>query len=136
MDQPLNMRLGFLEKALLEWLWARSWVDVREAHAALGESRSLSPNTLHSTLERLVRKSLVERTRRGRAYVYRARVSRKEFVRGVLSRTFHEIPGIDADLLLASFVDLAERVDEAGLEELERLVQNRRRELERKEEDT
>jgi predicted transcriptional regulator len=135
MKRIAAIQLGFREKAVLEWLWSRGWVDVRETHDALGRRRTLSPNTLHSTLERLVRKSLVERERRGRAYVYRARVSREDFVREMLSRTLQDSPGADADLLLASFVDVAERADANGLAALERLVRARLCQRERNEED-
>jgi predicted transcriptional regulator len=129
------VRLGFLEKEVLEWLWSQSWSDVRKTHAALGQPRLLSRNTIHSTLERLVRKSLVERERRGRAYVYRACVLRENFVREAVSQTLESIPGADASLLLASFVDVAERVDDTGLAELERLVRIRRRSTEPEEEE-
>jgi predicted transcriptional regulator len=125
-----EIRLGPLETKVLEWLWDRDWGDVKGAHAAIGRKRALSRNTLHSTLERLVRKGLIERERQGRAYRYRARISRAEWVRERLRRSLVEIPGADPALLLAGFVDFAERVDEAGLLDLERLVQTRRRERE------
>jgi len=128
MVDSANLQLGFLEKAVLEWLWSRDWSDVRQAHASLGQPHARSLNTLHSTLDRLVRKGLAERERRGRAYVYRARVSRETFVRNALRRTLADIPGADASLLIASFVDVAERVDETGLAELEKLVRMRLRE--------
>lgn len=123
-------RLGYLETELLEWLWQQEWVDVKSAHQAIGRPRGLTRNTLQSTLERLVRKGLVGRERRGRAYHYRVSVARETWVRESLVRTLEGVPGADAPLLLASFVDVAERVDDAGLAELERLVRERRRALE------
>ncbi len=122
-----SVRLGHLEAEVLEWLWDRDWVDVKTTHAEIGRARALSPNTLHSTLERLVRKGLAERERRGRAYVYRTSITRDAWVRESLLRSLEEIPGADPGLLLAGFVDFAERVDAAGLVELERLVRARRR---------
>lgn len=121
-------RLGDLEGRVLEWLWGREWVDVRAAHAAHASATRRSPNTLHSTLERLVRKGLVERRREGRAFAYRALVSREDFVGRALAGAIEQMPGSEPRSLLAAFVDLAERMDEAGLEELERLVRERRRE--------
>lgn len=120
-------RLGDLEGRVLEWLWGREWVDVRAAHAAHASTTRRSPNTLHSTLERLVRKGLVERRRAGRAFTYRAIVSREAFVGLALAGAIEQMPGSDPKSLLAAFVDLAARMDEAGLEELERLVAERRR---------
>lgn len=120
-------RLGELEKSLLEWLWGRDWVDVRAAHAAHASPGRRSPNTIHSTLERLIRKGLVERRRVGRAFDYRTIVTREAFLERALEGALEELPGSDPKRLLAAFVDVAERLDEAALEELERLVADRRR---------
>jgi len=134
MGDDRQIRLGPLEAKLLEWLWGRDWGDVKGAHAEIGRQRALSRNTLQSTLERLVRKGLIERERQGRAYRYRTRVSQADWVRDCLRRSLVEIPGADPALLLAGFVDFAERVDEAGLLDLERLVQARRHEREQEQE--
>jgi predicted transcriptional regulator len=101
---------------------------VKAAHQALGLRRNLSVSTLHSTLERLVRKGLAERTKRGRAYEYRAVFTREDWVRASLALALEAIPENDPELLLASFVDIAERIDASGLQELERRVRERRRE--------
>ncbi|MEZ4279139.1 MAG: BlaI/MecI/CopY family transcriptional regulator [Myxococcota bacterium] len=121
-------RLGELETRLLEWLWGREWVDVREAHAALAAAGRRSPNTIHSTLERLIRKGLVERRRAGRAFAYRVIVSPRAYLDRALEQAIEEMPGGDPKRLLAAFVDVAVRLDEAALDELERLVAARRRE--------
>ena len=133
-----RIRLGHLEVEVLEWLWGRDWGDVKSAHAEVCRPRALSRNTLHSTLERLVRKGLAERERRGRAYLYRALITREAWVRESVARNLQDIPGADPELLLAGFVDFAERVDENGLIELERRVRARRRarEAERKGDDS
>lgn len=123
-------RLGELETRLLEWLWGREWVDVREAHAAHAAEGRRSPNTIHSTLERLIRKGLVERRRAGRAFAYRAIVSPQAYLDRALAQVIEEMPGSDPKRLLAAFVDVAARLDDAGLDELERLVAARRRERE------
>lgn len=122
-----SARLGELERRVLTWLWGRDWVDVRAAHAAHAGDEGRSPNTIHSTLERLIRKGLVERRRTGRAFAYRAVVSRDDFALRELERTIERMPGTDPRTLLAAFVDVAARLDEAGLDELERLVAERRR---------
>ena len=120
-------QLGDLERRILAWLWGRDWVDVRAAHAAHASESRRSPNTIHSTLERLIRKGLVERRKQGRAFAYRAIVSRETFVGHELESMIEWMPGADPRSLLAAFVDLAARMEEAGLDELERLVAERRR---------
>jgi predicted transcriptional regulator len=99
---------------------------VKSVHAAVGAPRGISPNTVHSALERLVRKGLAQRSKQGRAYAYRAAVSRREWMRRGLAGVASELPGADARALLAAFVDLAERAGDERLAELERLVRERR----------
>jgi predicted transcriptional regulator len=100
-------------------------------HAAVGAARGLAPNTIHSTLERLCRKGLAERRKRGRAFEYRPRISRRAWITGRLEELLASSPGADARLPLSTFVDLAERAGAERLEELERLVRQRRRARER-----
>ena len=74
----------------------------------------------------VVRKGLVERIKVGRAYEYRARVSRREWVTEVMGSLIDRVPRVDAPLLASAFVDLIERTDAGTLDELEALVRERR----------
>jgi predicted transcriptional regulator len=119
--------LGELERAVLARLWSAGAAGVKAVHQHVGTPRGISAQTVHSALERLVRKGLAERRRLGRAYEYRARVSRREWMARGLDGLARELPGADAEVLLAAFVDLAERAGAERLAELERLVRERRR---------
>jgi predicted transcriptional regulator len=119
-------RLGALEVAALDRLWAAGPSDVKAMHAALGAARAISPKTVQSALERLVRKGLVARRRVGRAYEYRAALTRREWFVDSMDGIVRALPGTEAEVLLAAFVDLAERAGEERLRELERLVRARR----------
>ena len=123
-----RLSLGALEMAVLDRLWAERASDVAAMHAAVGAPRGLASNTIQSTLERLHRKGLAARVKVGRAYEYRALVSRGEWLTETLSGLLDAMPGADAGLVLSAFVDLAERTGETSLEALEALVQRRRRE--------
>lgn len=117
--------LGRLEIAVLAELWDKGPADVAAMHAAVGEPRGLARNTVQSTLERLVRKQLAERRKVGRAYEYRARVSRSEWLGEALQELVNRLPGVDPPLLVSTFVDFAERTGAATLDELEALVRER-----------
>jgi predicted transcriptional regulator len=123
-----KVTLGTLELAVLDRLWEGGPADVAAMHAAVGEPRGLVRNTIQSTLERLARKGLAERRKVGRAYEYRARISRSAWLSRMLGSVIDEVPGVDPPLLLSAFVDLVERADAATLEELEMLVRARREE--------
>jgi predicted transcriptional regulator len=127
MTQAERPALGGLEREVLERLWRAGAAGVRAVHAAVGRERGISAQTVHSALERLVRKQLAERRKVGRAYEYRARLSRQEWMARGLDGLVREQPGAGAEVLLAAFVDAAERAGEDRLAELERLVRARRR---------
>ena len=119
-------QLGELESVVLARLWSHGPAKVKTMHRAVGQARGITPNTVQSTLERLYRKRLTERTKVGRAYEYRARISRREWVTRSLEGLLGAVPGAGPELLLSTFVDLAERAGADRLEELERLVRERR----------
>jgi predicted transcriptional regulator len=103
------MRLGPLERRVLAALWQR------ETEARVRDLRPDFPHTayttLMTTLERLHRKGLLDRVEHGRAFAYRARVTKAETV---LSFLVDEIGPLDGEML----------------DVLEQLVRERRRELE------
>jgi predicted transcriptional regulator len=129
--KPSPTALGRLEIAVLDRLWDAGQSDVASMHAAIGAPRGLARNTIQSTLERLVRKGLAERSKKGRAYAYRARITRAQWLSAALTELTDRVPGVDPPLLISSFVDFAERTGMETLEELESLVRQRRREIDR-----
>jgi predicted transcriptional regulator len=121
--------LGTLESKVLELLWSQDGpATVRHVHQAFPE---LAYTTLMTTLDRLHRKGVLVRCRRGRAFAYQPRCSRDELLGELLS-------GHVADLLAASGASAAilstlvlavGRRDAALLDELDALVQAERARL-------
>jgi predicted transcriptional regulator len=73
-------RLGELERAVMEVLWAAEEpVSVRGVHEALAD-RDLAYTTVMTVLTRLAGKSVVRRERAGRAWLYAPAASRDEYV--------------------------------------------------------
>ncbi len=73
-------RLGELERAVMEVLWARDEpLSVRAVHAALGD-RGLAYTTVMTVLTRLANKGVVRRSRQGRAWLYRPAAGREAYV--------------------------------------------------------
>jgi predicted transcriptional regulator len=128
--EALTSQLGELEREVMGLAWRDGEVSVREVHRALGEDRAYT--TVMTTLDRLYRKGLVKRRKSGRAFLYSPRLTREEFERGLaedileglLSRTANE-----AEPLLACIVEAVGEHDREWLDELERLVKLKKREL-------
>lgn len=121
--------LGELETAVMEFLWNGGEGEAKAVHRSLGQARGITLNTIQSTLKRLYEKELLERDKVSHAHVYRPKVSRDEFQRGVLGGVVQELMGGQADAMVAAFVDLTERAGPEHLAHLEALVAARRRAL-------
>ena len=114
--------LGKLEMAVLEHLWSNGEFDAKGVHSALGKVRGISHNTIQSTLERLFKKKLLARKKISHAYVYQAAVARDELMGRMINDVVNTISRDNADGMLAAFVDIAARTDDAHLDRLEQLI--------------
>src|SRR5262245_37709146 len=130
--------LGPLEREVMELIWRRpkdaSGVSVRDIHLAFDER--LAYTTLMTTLDRLHKKGLLDRRRSGRAFFYSPRFSPDEFERGVARDVINTLLGRGSNSvepILACIIDAVSDRDRALLDELDRLIKEKRRELGRKE---
>jgi predicted transcriptional regulator len=130
--QVVDTALGSLERRMMELVWERGTLSVRDAHAELGDGFAYT--TLMTTLDRLFKKGLLERRKKGRAYVYSAASTPDELERSVaqdLVRGLLESSTGEARPLLSTLVDAVGESDEMLLDELDRLVRAKRRKLRR-----
>ncbi|MEO1880106.1 MAG: BlaI/MecI/CopY family transcriptional regulator [Methylococcales bacterium] len=114
--------LGELEMAVLEYLWSNGEFDTKGVHAVLGKARGISHNTIQSTLERLFKKKLLTRKKVSYAYVYQTAVARDELMGQMINDVVNTISKDNTDGMLAAFVDIAARTDDAHLNKLEQLI--------------
>jgi len=118
--------LGPLEQRVLESLWARDGqASVRDLRPAFPE---IAYTTLMTTLDRLHRKGVLGRSKVGRAFYYRPRLTRPEFESARAGEAFRiALQGSGATLtpLLSTFVDAVGDRDRAMLDELAVLVKHR-----------
>ena len=121
--------LGKLEKTVMEEAWRRGRVSASDIYRAYGERTAYT--TWMTTLDRLYKKGLLKREKEGRAYFYTPSLTREEFERGVAEDVLDGLlgRGDGAEPLLACIVDAVSERDRALLDELHRLVEEKRREL-------
>lgn len=113
-------------------LWSGGDGDAKTVHEALGAARGITINTIQSTLKRLFEKGLLVREKISHAHVYRARVTREAFHRGLLDEIVGEMMDDQGDAMVSAFVDLAEQAGPAHLARLEALVAERMRKRSRR----
>lgn len=123
--------LGKLERQVLEEIWRfRREVSVRDIYRAFEER--VAYTTLMTTLDRLFKKNLLERRKDGRAFLYTAVIPREDFDQEIKADVIDGLLGQGADGIqpvLACIVDTVSERDRELLDELERLVQEKKREL-------
>ncbi|MDP9356607.1 MAG: BlaI/MecI/CopY family transcriptional regulator [Chloroflexota bacterium] len=123
----LTRVLGELEARIMEAVWQLGSPTGKEICAALGAGSHYK--TVMTVANRLVEKGLLIREGTAeRAFRYRAAESREAFLARVSSSVASELVGDFGRHALAQLVRAAEEVDPAYLDELERLVRERREE--------
>lgn len=119
---------GALELRVLEALWRRGSATVGDLRA---DFPAAAYTTLMTTMERLHKKGVLNREKTGRAFVYRPTSSRQDLESGLVTRAIQPLlAGESAHPVLSCFVDEVSRHDERLLDELERLVREKRRQQE------
>jgi predicted transcriptional regulator len=132
-SEVASLALGRLERQVLEQTWQRGEVSVRDIYLAFEEQ--IAYTTLMTTLDRLFRKRILNRRKDGRAFFYSPTVSPEEFEYGIREDVIdgllgHDVQGVQP--VLACIVDTVSERDRELLDELDRLVQEKKRELRRK----
>jgi predicted transcriptional regulator len=123
--------LGPLEIAVMEILWSRGEANVQDVIEKL--DRPLAYTTVMTTLDRLYKKGHLDRRKAERAFVYTPRLSRSEWERkiaGDFLAGYLKGPHNSGELLISSFVEAVGAHDKALLDELERKIRLKRKELE------
>ena len=119
--------LGSLERKTLEEVWRRDEVVVRDVVEGLDDHFAYT--TVMTTLDRLYKKGYLERRKVGRAFAYSAKWSRDDlqvglagdFIAGLIDRA-----SAGAEPVLACIVDAVTDTDRALLDDLERLINEKK----------
>src|SRR5216683_5157335 len=132
-SEVASLALCKLERQVLYQAWRHGEVSVRDIYVTFDEQ--IAYTTLMTTLDRLFRKQLLDRRKDGRAFLYSPAVSREEFEHGIREDVIDGLLGRGAEgvePVLACIVDAVSERDRESLDELERLVKEKKRELRRK----
>lgn len=132
--EALIASLGQLERDVMKEIWRNQEMSVRQVTAAFDER--LVYTTVMTTLDRLYKKGLLKRRKMGRAFLYSPCFSPEELERGVATDVINNLLNAENESvqpILACMVDAVSERDRQLLDELERLVRQKRLELENEE---
>jgi len=128
-QNTLPHSLGELELRVMASVWGKPDIEAKEVQETLADRQQSSLSTIQSTLERLVRKGLLNRQKRGHAFIYTAAVTRAELLGTLIKDVIRLLHDGRPDTILSSFVNVASRIDDSALDHLEELIQHKRRQL-------
>jgi predicted transcriptional regulator len=122
-------QLGPFEQQVLQELWSQGSATVREL---LADGRiHQAYTTVMTTVDRLYKKGLLDRTPEGRAFRYTPRFTSKELQRDTALESIRQLLGSSdaSSLPLSYLVEALSSHDAQLLDELQLLVERKRREL-------
>jgi predicted transcriptional regulator len=121
--------LGPLEQRLLQDLWTRGSATVREL-VDEGDHK-LAYTTVMTTLDRLYKKRVLSRVAEGKAFRYSPRYTLEELQKMAAENAISQLFGPDSSsrLPLSYLVEILSGHDTKSLDDLQDLVERKRREL-------
>lgn len=131
--EALLPTLGPLERRTLDEVWRLKEANVRDVMRGLGGP--IAYTTVMTTLDRLYKKGFLDRRKEQRAFIYSAQMSRDELHLGVTEAMIGGLMDIAAgktEPVLACIVDAVSSKDKELLDDLERLVKEKKAELKKK----
>jgi predicted transcriptional regulator len=121
--RPLPPALSELEAGVMDEVWRRDEVTVREVLEALNAGhKQRAYTTIMTIMSRLHRKGLLQRKRKGKTDVYRPVMSREEYLDVRAQREVDELVADYGDLALAHFARQLQTLDPKRREQLRKLA--------------
>lgn len=112
----VNFR-GDLQARVMSAVWELGEATVDQVRDRQPEDRDLAYTTIQTVLNRLVDRGLLQRTRAGRAFVYRPRLNESEYV----ARSINErLAGASPDARRAALINLVDGLDPGEVDTLAR----------------
>jgi predicted transcriptional regulator len=125
-------QLGPLEQELLQKLWDCQSATVRELLD--GGQMQLAYTTVMTTLDRLYKKDLLDRVAEGRAFRYSPRYSKEDLQMRAAGEAIRDLLRSDpSSMPLSCLVEAVSEHDAQALDELQQLIEVKRRELQKRE---
>lgn len=119
--------LGDLETDIMEIIWAKGDLTVRQVYEIFKKERHSAYTTVMTVMSRLADKGLLKKLKQGNAFIYRATTTRDEFTESTLKKLINELMEDFAAPAISQFLDSMENVDLDKMEELSRIIEEKRK---------
>ncbi len=117
--------LGSLEADIMEIIWRKGRVSVRDVYETLRLEREIAYTTVMTIMGRLVEKKILAKEREGTFFIYTPTASREEFTTSIVREVVDGLLEEFAEPALAYFIKHSKRKDTEQLDELEKEIRLR-----------
>lgn len=130
-QKGIAVRLFDLEAEIMDVVWSRRLerFAVSDVLTVLERRREIAYTTVMTTLGRLYDKGVLQRHRDGKRYLYSPRFSREQFLQSTARDVLKGLGDSAGRQALSLLVETVSSADEKVLDELERIIRMRRKEL-------
>jgi len=118
--------LGDLEAEVMKLVWKNERATVREIYDRLRLEKKLAYTTVMTIMTRLAEKGLLNKEPLGNAFVYTPTISETEFADRVVTEVLDGLLDEFAEPAISHIVDKLGSEDMSSLENLERIIKERR----------
>ena len=118
--------LGPLESQVMEIIWSKGEVTIRDIYDILRKQRDLAYTTIMTVVHNLYRKGLLSQRKDGNTHFYTANQSRSQFIRSKVAETLDALLEDFTEPALAHLAERLSKTDATQLDELEKLIAERR----------
>lgn len=125
-QQGLKKVLGELEADIMEICWNKQPVSVRDVYQELLLRREIAYTTVMTIMGRLADKGLLSKETKGNAFIYTPVMSRSEFTKKVVAQVLDGLLDEFAEPTYNHLVDRMSKEDETKIEELEKMIKEKR----------
>ena len=116
-----------LEAEIMQLVWEKGKATVRDVYEAMRSTRPIAYTTVMTVLSKLAEKGVVERSQKGRAYVYRPKVSRKEAAQRSVDKLLRKFFDGSPRALVAHLIDV-DAISPDELSSLQKLLNDKKKE--------
>ena len=128
--RPLAEILGPLETEVMDVIWERGEVTVRDVYAELRGRRPLAYTTVMTTMSRLADKGFLGRVEDSQAHRYWPLLSKERYARSTVQSVMDWLVGQFQEPTVAYLVDRVDKGDPELIDSLRKAIDKRRKQSE------
>lgn len=125
--QKAIANLGPLESRVMDVVWKRGAVTVREVADELEPVTDSAYTTVMTLMSRLADKGLLSRKARGRAFVYASKLTREEYEEALSRSRVRSLISEFGEIAIAQFAEELDKVDPERARKLGEMLRKRGR---------